>query len=148
MLDIKDVTFEIYATEYAEEAGYIIDPKSDEKEVFIPSPPTKVMTKINPRAGIILFTDEPVSEESENLDKLKAFAKEQKQFLACVGENSVEAAAATYDYMISGAKTLNIKKSDIQVRYMGEAEAIAQEFVDYLVEEMDVEIEDAESLVV
>ena len=36
--------------------GYFIDPESDTKQVFIPSPPTMATVKINPRPGIIYVT--------------------------------------------------------------------------------------------
>lgn len=146
MIDINDVTFEKYATEYANEAGFVVDPKSDEKEVFIPSPPTKVVSKINPRAGIILITEPAIDENYERLDELKAYAKSEKLFIACVAEKTVEAMEATYTYMVKGAKKLNIKKDDIQVKYMNGLEEQAQEFVDYAVDELDVEMEDAEEL--
>ena len=32
--------------------GYIVDPESDTKQVFIPSPPTMTTVKTNPRSGI------------------------------------------------------------------------------------------------
>ncbi|MBQ3268129.1 MAG: hypothetical protein IJH08_09455, partial [Atopobiaceae bacterium] len=40
---------------YEYEGGVCVDPKSDTKVVFIPSPPTKMEQKINPRPAIILF---------------------------------------------------------------------------------------------
>ena len=41
--------------------GYFIDPESDTKQVFIPSPPTMATVKINPRPGIIYVTGGKVS---------------------------------------------------------------------------------------
>lgn len=144
MIDITDVTCGIYGTEYADKAGYMVDPKSDLKEVFIPSPPTKLLTKINPRQGIILIADPAIEEGYEKMDELKAYAKEKKVFVACVAENSIEALEATYNFMIKEAKKLNIKKDDIQVRYMNDLKEHADAFVEYAMDEMDIEIEDAE----
>lgn len=148
MIDITDVKFEAYKTDYAEAAGYVVDPKSDEKEVFIPSPPTKMKTKINPRAGVILLAENPVTESYEKLDALKGYAKEEKLFIACVAENSTDAVEATYRYMISGSKRLNIKKDDICVKYIGDRADAAQTCVDYLIDELDADLEDAEELVI
>lgn len=61
-----------------EELGYIIDPPSDTKEVFIPSPPTMTTVKINPRTAIIYITGGKISEGYEKLDALKAYAEENK----------------------------------------------------------------------
>ena len=46
--------------------GYFIDPESDTKQVFIPSPPTMATVKINPRPGIIYVTGGKVKEGYES----------------------------------------------------------------------------------
>lgn len=143
-IDISDVMFYEYDIDEDGQAGYIIDPKSDEKEVFIPSPPTKMIQKINPRVGVILVTETPITEDYENLDSLKAYAKEKKVFIACPEETDVDALESIYKYMQSKAKKLNIKKDEIVVQYLGNMENAAQEFVDYAIDELDADLDDAE----
>lgn len=66
-----------------EELGYIIDPPSDTKEVFIPSPPTMTTVKVNPRAAIIYVTGGKIVEGYDKLEALKAYAEENKLVLIC-----------------------------------------------------------------
>ena len=56
---------------YEHEGGVCVDPKSDTKVVFIPSPPTKMEQKTNPRPAIILFG-------CDDAESLKAKADEEK----------------------------------------------------------------------
>ena len=58
--------------------GYFIDPESDTKQVFIPSPPTMATVKINPRPGIIYVTGGKVKEGYEQLEALKDYAEKIK----------------------------------------------------------------------
>ncbi len=55
---------------YEYDGGTVVDPKSDTKTVFIPSPPTKMEQKINPRPAIILFG-------CDDAEALKAKADEE-----------------------------------------------------------------------
>ena len=127
-----------------EELGIIIDPPSDTKEVFIPSPPTMATVKINPRAAIIYITGGKITEGCDQIETLKAYAEENKTVLICPAATDTEEVAKTFDYVTKKAKMINIKANEIAV--MGDADHMddAQAIVDYLVDECDADIDDAE----
>ena len=50
--------------------GYVIDPESDTKQVFIPSPPTMTTVKTNPRPSIIYVTGGRSEEHTSELQSL------------------------------------------------------------------------------
>ena len=49
--------------------GNIIDPESDTKQVFIPSPPTMTTVKTNPRSTILYITGGKIVEGYEKLEE-------------------------------------------------------------------------------
>lgn len=124
--------------------GYMIDPESDTKQVFIPSPPTMTTVKINPRPGIIYITGGQVKEGYEKLDALKTYAEENKVVIICPYSNKPEEAAETYKYIQSKYKMINVKRDEISVKGNADMMDDAQAIVDYLVDECDADIEDAE----
>lgn len=142
-MDINDVTFYAIAPD-DETLAYVIDPPSDTKEVVIPSPPSKKTVKINPREAVILFTKEPITEAYSELDALKAYAKENKLFIVSPSSTDTEVLSELYEHLTSKAITINIKKDEMSVRYMDGMESEAQAFVDYAVDELDADLEDAE----
>ena len=127
-----------------EELGIIIDPPSDTKEVFIPSPPTMTTVKINPRNAIIYVTGGAVTEGCDQIEALKAYAEANKTMLICPTATDAEELGETYTYVKTKAKTINIKGNEIVV--MGDADHMdaAQGLVDYAVDELDADIDDAE----
>ena len=124
---------------YEYEGGTVVDPKSDTKVVFIPSPPTKMEQKINPRPAVILFGDADVEE-------LKAKADEEKVVFVLPKDAEPETVEATFKFTVTSAKKLNVKKDEVTVKYVGDAADAAQAFVDYAVDELDAEFDDAEEL--
>jgi hypothetical protein len=122
---------------YEYEAGTIVDPKSDTKTVFIPSPPTKMEQKINPRPAVILYGDADV-------EALKAKADADKVMFVLPKDDSEETTETTYKYLTGSAKKLNIKKAEISVKTTGDVEA-AQKVVDYICDELDGDVDDAEA---
>ena len=124
--------------------GYFIDPESDTKQVFIPSPPTMATVKINPRPGIIYITGGKVKEGYEQLEALKDYAEKNKVGILCPISTDPEEIAKTYQYIQKSGKLINIKRNELKV--MGDADNMdaAQEAVDYLVDECDADIDDAE----
>ena len=126
------------------EVGYIIDPPSETKEVFIPSPPTMTTVKINPRPVIILLADPVIGDGYEKAEELKVYAEGNKLFIVCPKSNDTDAIEATYNFIDKQAKSLNVKKNEIAIKYLGELADAAQEAVDYLLDELDVEVDDAE----
>lgn len=124
---------------YEYEGGVCVDPKSDTKVVFIPSPPTKMEQKINPRPAIILFgCDDPES--------LKAKADEEKVVFVLPKDAEPATVEATFKFAVTSAKKLNVKAAEVTVKYVGDAAEAAQAFVDYAVDELDAEFDDAEEL--
>ncbi len=124
--------------------GFMIDPESDTKQVFIPSPPTMTTVKTNPRPAILYVTGGKIVEGYEKLEDLKTYAEENKVVLVCPTSKDPEEVSETYKYLQSKYKVLNIKRDEITV--MGDADSMdaAQEIVDYLVDECDADIDDAE----
>lgn len=124
--------------------GNIIDPESDTKQVFIPSPPTMTTVKTNPRSTIIYIAGGKVVEGYEKLEDLKAYAEENKVVIVCPTSIDPEEVAETFKYVQTKYKVLNVKRDEIAV--MGDADLMdaAQEVVDYLVDECDADVDDAE----
>lgn len=127
-----------------EELGTIIDPPSDTKEVFIPSPPTMTTVKINPRAAILYITGGKVVEGYDKLEMLKSYAEEHKTMLICPEATEAEEVAETYEYIMKKAKILNIKAGEMVVMADADHMDDAQKVVDYLVDELDADMDDAE----
>lgn len=123
---------------YQFDAGTVVDPKSDTKMVFIPSPPTKLEQKINPRPAVILFGD-------FDADSLKAKADEEKTVFVLpqdgIDEDGYE---AIFKFIVAGAKKLNVKKSEVTVKADAASLEAAQAFVEYACDELDAEFDDAE----
>ena len=129
-----------------EDLGFIIDPESDTKEVFIPSPPTMVTAKINPRPAIIYITGGKVVEGYDKLDTMKDYAEKNKVVIVCPTAEDAEELGKTYEYVSMKAKLLNVKKDQISIKGDADHMDLAQEAVDYAVDEMDADLDDAEEL--
>lgn len=128
-----------------EDLGYIIDPESDTKQVFIPSPPTMTTVKTNPRPSIIYVTGGKVKEGYEKLDELKAYAEENKIAILCPTSLDAEEIAETYKYIQTKYKVLNVKRNEITVQADADTMDAAQAAVDYMIDECDADIDDAEA---
>lgn len=129
-----------------EDLGFIIDPESDTKEVFIPSPPTMVTAKINPRPAIIYITGGKVVEGYDKLETMKDYAEKNKVAIVCPTAEDAEELGKTYEYVSMKAKLLNVKKDQISIKGDADHMDLAQEAVDYAVDEMDADLDDAEEL--
>lgn len=124
--------------------GYIVDPESDTKQVFIPSPPTMTTVKTNPRPAIIYITGGKVKEGYDKLEDLKAYAEENKVVFVCPTSADPEEVSETFKYVETKYKVLNVKRDEISVQGDPDMMDAAQEIVDYLVDECDADIDDAE----
>ena len=129
-----------------EDLGFIIDPESDTKEVFIPSPPTMVTAKINPRPAIIYITGGKVVEGYDKLETMKDYAEKNKVVIVCPTAEDAEELGKTYEYVSMKAKLLNVKKDQISIKGDADHMDLDQEAVDYAVDEMDADLDDAEEL--
>lgn len=127
---------EVQVFEY--EAGTIVDPKSDVRMVFIPSPPTQMEQKINPRPVLILFGE-------NDIEAVKELADTEKLFVVLPNGTDEDTIEITFELIAKGTKKYNIKKDEITVKTTGNVEA-AQDVVDYLNDELDCDIEDATTL--
>ena len=129
-----------------EDLGFIIDPEIDTKEVFITSPPTMVTAKINPRPAIIYITGGKVVEGYDKLETMKDYAEKNKVVIVCPTAEDAEELGKTYEYVSMKAKLLNVKKDQISIKGDADHMDLAQEAVDYAVDEMDADLDDAEEL--
>ena len=129
-----------------EDLGFIIDPESDTKEVFIPSPPTMVTAKINPRPAIIYITGGKVVEGYDKLETMKDYAEKNKVVIVCPTAEDAEELGKTNENVYMKAKNLNVKKDQISIKGDADHMDLAQEAVDYAVDEMDADLDDAEEL--
>ena len=120
--------------------------RSDTKEVFIPSPPTMVTAKINPRPAIIYITGGKVVEGYDKLETMKDYAEKNKVVIVCPTAEDAEELGKTYEYVSMKAKLLNVKKDQISIKGDADHMDLAQEAVDYAVDEMDADLDDAEEL--
>ena len=123
--------------------GYIVDPESDTKVVTVILI-GKQTVKANPRPAVIYVTGGKINESYEKLEELKAYAEENKVVFVCPSSKDPEEVAETYKYIQSKYKVINVKRDEIAV--MGDADTMddAQAVVDYLVDECDADVDDAE----
>lgn len=127
------------------EGGYIIAPESEMKKVVIPSPPTVSMVPINPRPAIIYLTQEPVTPDSANIDAIKAYAADNKVVFLCPTDNDADTVVEIYEYAMTNAKSVNIKKDEFSVKADEASMAAAETAVEALIDE-DAEVDEAEVL--
>lgn len=125
-----------------EDLGYVIDPESDMKEITVILI-GKQMAKCNPRPYVIYITGEEINENYEKLEELKEYCETNKIVFICPKGDNLEAIEASYSYAVKNCKNLNIRPNDISVRYDVKFEDLANEFVEYLSDEYDIETEDA-----
>ena len=144
-IDITDVTFEAFEVKGAD-AGYIITPPSDTKQTYIPSPPSFVDVKINPRPGTILFTPEPITADSPQLDSLKAAAKEEKLFIVCPKAFDNDSLMDIFDWLNENVKARNILPEDVRIAYLQQSADAALAFIKAADEEYGETFGDAECL--
>jgi hypothetical protein len=121
---------------YEYDGGTVVDPKSETKKVFIPSPPTTIEQKINPRPAIILFGETDV-------EAIRAKADEEKVVFVLPADAEEETIEATFRLVVTGAKKLNVKADEVSVKFVGDGKD-AQAFVEHTVNELDADLEDAE----
>lgn len=124
--------------------GMVVDPESDTKEVFIPSPPTMSTVKINPRPCVLYIAGGKVKEGYDKLEALKAHCEENKVVFVCPYSVDPEEVAETYKYIITKCKVLNVVRGDVTVMADADSMDAAAEIVEYLIDECDADVEDAE----
>ncbi|MDD7144409.1 MAG: hypothetical protein PUI73_11750 [bacterium] len=123
--------------------GYIVDPESDTKVVTVILI-GKQTVKANPRPAVIYVTGGKINENYEKLEELKTYCAENKVVYICPTATDVEELGKTYQYALDKFKDLNIVKEEISIKADEENMEAAQELVDYVLDEFDDELEDAE----
>ena len=123
--------------------GYIVDPESDTKVVTVILI-GKQTVKANPRPAVIYVTGGKINENYEKLEELKTYCAENKVVYICPTATDVEELGKTYQYALAKFKDLNIVKEEISIKADEENMEAAQELVDYVLDEFDDELEDAE----
>ena len=123
--------------------GYIVDPESDTKVVTVILI-GKQTVKANPRPAVIYVTGGKINENYEKLEELKAYCAENKVVYICPTATDAEEIGKTYQYALDKFKDLNIVKEEISIKADAENMGAAQELVEYVLDEFDDELEDAE----
>ncbi len=124
--------------------GYIVDPESDTKVVTVILI-GKQTVKANPRPAVIYVTGGKINENYEKLEELKAYCAENKVVYICPTATDVEELGKTYQYAVDKFKDLNIVKEEISVKADSDNLGAAQELVEYILDEFDDELDDAET---
>ncbi|MGI6231158.1 MAG: hypothetical protein ACOYJL_09710 [Tractidigestivibacter sp.] len=115
----------------------LVDPPSDTKKTFIPSPPSMVEVKVNPRPVEIVLGS-PVPDEAA----LGAWAVENKVVVALPAASDNDALVDVVKYLQSSKKSLNIT-DEIRVGAVAGSEEAASAFVSYYSDEYGEDLEDA-----
>ena len=123
--------------------GYIVDPESDTKVVTVILI-GKQTVKANPRPAVIYVTGGKINENYEKLEELKSYCAENKVVYICPTATDAEELGKTYQYALDKFKDLNIVKEEISIKADAENMGAAQELVEYVLDEFDDELEDAE----
>jgi hypothetical protein len=131
MIDISDVSVEEFDADGVKVKAVL--PKSDMRDVVIPSPPTVTHVPVNPRQAVIYVTD------AEADDKLKAYAKENKiVFIIPAKGSDSDGIAGIYPWAVSKSTKLNIKKNQISVKGDSANMALAKEAAEIIQEDEDI----------
>lgn len=123
--------------------GYIVDPESDTKVVTVILI-GKQTVKANPRPAVIYVTGGRINESYEKLEELKTYCAENKVVFICPTATDAEELGKTYQYAVDKFKDLNIVKEEISVKADSEHMDAAGELVEYILDEFDDELDDAE----
>lgn len=129
---------------YGDDLGYLVDPESDTKEVFVPSPPSMIVVRINPRPGILLVSGGVVRPGWDQLEALKTYAEANKVAFVCPFSNDPQVVATSFKWLRKKCRLLNIKPRGFRIMALGDNLQQAQDVVDYLVDKCDADVDDAE----
>lgn len=123
--------------------GYVVDPESDTKVVTVILI-GKQTVKANPRPAVIYVTGGKIDENYEKLEELKAYCAENKVVFICPTATDEEELGKSYKYAFDNFKELNIVVDQISVKADADNMDAAAALVDYVLDEYDVELDDAE----
>ena len=123
--------------------GYVLDPESDTKVVTVILI-GKQTVKANPRPAVIYVTGGKIDESYEKLEELKKYCADNKVVFICPKATDAEELGKTYQYALDKFKDLNIVKEEISIKADSEHLDAAQELVEYVLDEFDDELDEAE----
>ena len=123
--------------------GYVVDPESDTKVVTVILI-GKQTVKANPRPAGIYVTGGKIDESYEKLEELKKYCADNKVVFICPKATDAEELGKTYQYALDKFKDLNIVKEEISIKADSEHLDAAQELVEYVLDEFDDELDEAE----
>ena len=123
--------------------GYVVDPESDTKVVTVILI-GKQTVKANPRPAVIYVTGGQIDESYEKLEELKIYCADNKVVFICPKATDAEELGKTYQYALDKFKDLNIVKEEISIKADSEHLDAAQELVEYVLDEFDDELDEAE----
>ena len=132
----------VYFYEY-DGLGYVVDPESDTKVVTVILI-GKQTVKANPRPAVIYVTGGKIDESYEKLEELKKYCADNKVVFICPKATDAEELGKTYQYALDKFKDLNIVKEEISIKADSEHLDAAQELVEYVLDEFDDELDEAE----
>ena len=123
--------------------GYVVDPESDTKVVTVILI-GKQTVKANPRPAVIYVTGGKIDESYEKLEELKKYCADNKVVFICPKATDAEELGKTDQYALDKFKDLNIVKEEISIKADSEHLDAAQELVEYVLDEFDDELDEAE----
>lgn len=123
--------------------GYVVDPESDTKVVTVILI-GKQTVKANPRPAVIYVTGGKIDESYEKLEELKKYCADNKVVFICPKATDAEELGKTYQYALDKFKDLNIVKEEISIKADSKHLDAAQELVEYVLDEFDDELDEAE----
>ena len=123
--------------------GYVVDPESDTKVVTVILI-GKQTVKANPRPAVIYVTGGKIDESYEKLEELMKYCADNKVVFICPKATDAEELGKTYQYALDKFKDLNIVKEEISIKADSEHLDAAQELVEYVLDEFDDELDEAE----
>ena len=123
--------------------GYVVDPESDTKVVTVILI-GKQTVKANPRPAVIYVTGGKIDESYEKLEELKKYCADNKVVFICPKATDAEELGKTYQYALDKFKDLNIVKEEISIKADSEHLDAAQELVEFVLDEFDDELDEAE----
>ena len=123
--------------------GYVVDPESDTKVVTVILI-GKQTVKANPSPAVIYVTGGKIDESYEKLEELKKYCADNKVVFICPKATDAEELGKTYQYALDKFKDLNIVKEEISIKADSEHLDAAQELVEYVLDEFDDELDEAE----
>jgi hypothetical protein len=119
----------------------MVDPESDTKQIFIPSPPSLSIVKIHPRAAVFLMSSGKEEKLYEQIEVLKTYAQEQNVMLICPFTDDFVEFEKSFCWIDKKRRVLNIDHNRYSVMGCEGYEKEAKSLAEYLANKYDVALE-------